>query len=108
MHVSYLFHPDDSVEGRALLDRLGVDATRLPILVRPSAIHIVSIQSGARDADDKPKLAEAVRGGSTAGLTIVGILIPLSILAIRLRGGTGEAAKTLPSSVLLDFFVGDV
>ncbi len=78
------------------------------ILIVVCTIHLVSIQSPARDAEDKTKLAEAVRGGATGGLTIVGILIPLTVLAIQMRAGSSAAGQGLSSAVLIDFFVGDV
>ena len=49
-----------------------------------------------------------MRGGATGGLTIVGILIPLSVLAIQLRAGTSDVETRLPNAVLIDFFMGDV
>ena len=76
MHVSYLFHPDDSVEGRALLDRLGVDATCLPILVRfdgkvyvqPGESDILAAH-GAKTTTDTRRCDVAIVGAGPAGLT---------------------------------------
>jgi hypothetical protein len=46
-----------------------------------------------------------IRAAATAGLTVAGILIPLSVLAVQLRAGPSVAH--LPRSDLVDFFVSD-
>jgi hypothetical protein len=76
MHVSYAFHPDDSVEGRALLDGLGVDATCLPILVRfdgkvyvqPGESDVLAAH-GAKTTTDARRCDVAIVGAGPAGLT---------------------------------------
>jgi hypothetical protein len=80
----------------------------LGVLLVLGVLHVLSNLSPVQAAPDKAKLAESLRGGSTGGLTIVGILIPLSVIAIQLRSGTGVVAQSLPHSLLVDFFVGDV
>lgn len=58
-------------------------------------------------ADGDPKEAgAAIRGAATAGITIVGILIPVSILAIQLRAG--RDAQPPSNDVLVNLFVADV
>ena len=78
------------------------------LLVIACGLHAISASSPARATSDPGKLAESVRGGATGGLTIVGILIPLSVLAIQLRAGTSDVDTRLPNAVLIDFFMGDV
>jgi hypothetical protein len=78
------------------------------LLVVLCLLHILAIQSSVPAANDKAQLAESVRSGATGGLTIVGILIPLSVLAIQLRTGTSSDGTGLPNSVLIDFFVAAV
>lgn len=76
MHVSYLFHPDDSVEGRALLHRLDMDTTRLPILVRfdgkvyvqPGESDILAAH-GAKTTTDTRRCDVVIVGAGPAGLT---------------------------------------
>jgi hypothetical protein len=83
-----------------------VDVVLLVVLCALHALPVLG--SPSKPADDKSKLADSVRGASASGLTIVGILIPLSVVAIQLRGGSGDAGNHLPGAVLIDFFVGDV
>jgi hypothetical protein len=71
-------------------------------------LHVIAYMGPISASPNKEKLAESIRGAATGGLTIVGILIPLSVLAIQLRGGTSAVAERLPESVLVDFFVGDM
>jgi thioredoxin reductase (NADPH) len=76
MHVSYAFHPDDSVEGRALLNELGADPTCLPILVRfdgkvyvqPGESDILAAH-GAKTTTDTRRCDLAIIGAGPAGLT---------------------------------------
>lgn len=76
MHVSYAFHADDSVEGRAVLDRTGADPTRLPVLVRfdgrtvvqPGESDILAAH-GAKTTTQARRCDVAVVGLGPAGLT---------------------------------------
>ncbi|WP_330261797.1 hypothetical protein [Streptomyces sp. NBC_00539] len=55
-----------------------------------------------RDAN-LPEHADALRSASSGGLTVVGILLPLSFLAIQIR--TSSSSTTLSSTTLADFFL---
>jgi thioredoxin reductase (NADPH) len=76
MHVSYTFHADDSVEGEALLDELGVDPNRLPVLVRfDGKVYVQPDESdtlaahGAKTTTDTQRCDVAIVGAGPAGLT---------------------------------------
>jgi thioredoxin reductase (NADPH) len=76
MHVSYTFHADDSVEGQALLDELGVDPNRLPVLVRfDGKVYVQPDESdtlaahGAKTTTDTQRCDVAIVGAGPAGLT---------------------------------------
>jgi thioredoxin reductase (NADPH) len=76
MHVSYTFHADDSVEGEALLDELGVDPNRLPVLVRfDGKVYVQPDKSdtlaahGAKTTTDTQRCDVAIVGAGPAGLT---------------------------------------
>ena len=65
--------------------------------------------SSDRFTSDDDKYWDQAQGGlraaATAGITVAGILIPLSILTIGL---TASDKLDLPSTVLVDFFVANV
>jgi hypothetical protein len=92
---------------QAVVDRPVLLIDVLLILIF-GTIHVIAYLGPISPSPNKEKLAESIRGAATGGLTIVGILIPLTVLAIQLRGGTSAVAERLPTSVLVDFFVGDV
>lgn len=97
--------PDASL-GSAIFDRceLLID---VGILVVFLIIHAASWQSGDSNAGSnyKKEAQDGVRAAAAAGLTVAGILIPLSILTIGLTAG--EKVE-LPTIVLVDFFVANV
>jgi hypothetical protein len=55
---------------------------------------------------DPKEAGTAVRGAAAAGLTVVGILVPLSVLAVTLRAN--PANRPLSTAVLVDLFIGAV
>jgi hypothetical protein len=88
----------------AIFDReqLLVDVVLLIVL---GAIHILAWQTPS-DTSAKEAAQNGMRAAATGGLTVAGILIPLSILTIGLS--TQQGGIKLSSSVLVDFFVSNV
>lgn len=52
---------------------------------------------------DKVAAADALRSAAAGGLTVVGILLPLSILAIQIKAG--GSSPELSANTLADFFM---
>ncbi|MFD7908335.1 hypothetical protein ACFV4G_39605 [Kitasatospora sp. NPDC059747] len=65
--------------------------------------QIISYWNQPGPSPDKTAAADALRGATTTGLTVVGILLPLSILAIQIR--FGSSCAKLPSNALADFLL---
>jgi len=81
-----------------------IDVALLLVL---GAIHVAAWTSpSTNDLAYKESAQTGIRTAATGGLTVAGILIPLSILTIGLS--TQPERLDLPSSVLVDFFVSNV
>jgi hypothetical protein len=68
-------------------------------------IHITAWR-GPTNAEYKEAAQNGMRGAAGGGLTVAGILVPLSILTISLSTQTGGIKLT--SGVLVDFFMSNV
>ena len=76
------------------------------LLVALLAIQILTYLSRPTASSNPVATASALSSGASGGLTVVGILLPLSLLAIQLR--TSSSSVKLSSSALADFFVASV
>jgi hypothetical protein len=69
-------------------------------------IDVAAWASPTNASGYKEAAQNGMRAAASGGLTVAGILIPLSILTIGLS--TQQGSVELPSSVLVDFFVSNV
>lgn len=87
-------------------DRSGwIDVTALVLL---STIHVMAWWGVGRFQPTKEArqvAADSFRSSAGAGLTAVGILIPITLLTIQLGRSSGS---TLPAGALLDVFIADL
>src|SRR4051812_39219253 len=75
------------------------------LLLSLGGIHILAWQSPPATQSEayKESAQTGIRAAASGGLTVAGILIPLSILTIGLSAQ--QKGLKLPSSVLVDFFM---
>lgn len=78
----------------------------LALVVVFGGIHVAAWTSPRNPSGYKEAAQNGMRAAATGGLTVAGILIPLSILTIGLS--TQQGGVELPTSVLVDFFVSNV
>lgn len=77
------------------------------IIVVLGAVHVLAWGAPTGDSSRYKEAAQnGMRAAATGGMTVAGILIPLSILTIGLSTQTN--GLKLPGSVLVDFFVSNV
>ena len=92
--------------GSSIVDRwqLLID---LGLLIVFCSIHVLAWTSPSATAAEsyKEQAQTGIRAAATGGITVAGILIPLSILTITIVAG---GKRTLPATVLADFFVANV
>lgn len=72
----------------------------------PMLVQILAYLSKPDASPNPAAAAESLRGAATGGLTVVGILLPLSILAVQLRAG--GSSTQLSANSLADFFMASV
>jgi hypothetical protein len=65
--------------------------------------QLIAVLEAKERTANLDKHADALRNASSAGLTVAGILLPLSFLAIQLRTATSPTA--LSDDTLADFFM---
>jgi hypothetical protein len=84
---------------------LGIDVAIVVIcgIIHTLAWKDIDLSTASGDAKEA---GTAIRGAAAAGITVVGILVPLSILAIQLR--SNPQARPLANDVLVSLFVADV
>ena len=89
----------------AIFDRwqLLIDVVLILVL---GVIHVCAWDGPTNGDSYKDAAQNGMRAAATGGLTVAGILIPLSILTISLSSQKGSVK--LPSSVLVDFFVSNL
>jgi hypothetical protein len=93
----------------SLLDAIG---DRWPLLIDLGlvlvlgGIHVLAWSPPSNGSSYKEAAQNGLRSAATGGLTVAGILIPLSILTIGLS--TQQQSKKLPPAVLVDFFASNV
>jgi hypothetical protein len=59
-----------------------------------------------KETRDRQEVAQRVRDTTTAGLTVVGILVPLTVIAVQIRASIPEKGKdAVAAPVLIDLLV---
>jgi hypothetical protein len=62
-----------------------------------------------KETRDREEVAQRLRDTTTAGLTVVGILVPLTVIAVQIRASTsdseGSSASAVATPVLVDLLV---
>ncbi|WP_435611782.1 hypothetical protein [Streptomyces sp. bgisy159] len=66
-------------------------------------MYVVVKSKSPKRTRDLAQYADSLRGAAGGGLTVVGILLPVSVLAVQLSAGSGAFA--LPDNAIADFFM---